>query len=123
MKCFSMIKKRERDARYRAKNKHKIKRYQDSRKETMEAYYHKHNLKTKYGISPEQYQEMFVAQKGCCAMCGKHQSQQTRRLAVDHNHETGQIRALLCLMCNIRLSYIEDREWLLKATEYLKKYE
>lgn len=35
-----------------------------------------------------------------CAVCGKHESQFTKRLAVDHNHRTGKVRGLLCYRCN-----------------------
>jgi len=44
--------------------------------------------------------EFFKLQKGCCAICGKHQRMFKRRLNLDHNHKTGQIRGLLCYRCN-----------------------
>ena len=73
----------------------------------------------KFGLTFEQYQERLKQQKGVCALCGKENSN-GQRLAVDHNHETGKIRGLLCLVCNVALSRLEkDRNWAKKAVEYL----
>lgn len=63
----------------------------------------KSHLKRHYGITPEQYQELFDKQGGCCVVCGKHQTQLTQRLAVDHNHDTGEIRGLACTYCNHKI--------------------
>lgn len=41
-------------------------------------------------------------QKGCCAICGKHQSKLKSKLHVDHCHVTGKVRQLLCKTCNIK---------------------
>ena len=57
----------------------------------------------KYGITEEDYNKMFAEQKGCCAICGKHQSEFKRTLNVDHNHITGNVRGLLCRTCNMAL--------------------
>lgn len=45
-------------------------------------------------------QKLSDAQGAKCAICGKHESQFTRRLSVDHNHATGKVRGLLCFRCN-----------------------
>jgi len=79
-------------------------------------------LKSDYGITLEQYNEMFQKQQGCCAVCGRHQSELKRALAVDHNHKTGQLRKLLCDRCNVGLGFIEDSEYLKKAIEYLNEF-
>jgi hypothetical protein len=66
---------------------------------------------------------MGVAQKGCCAICGVHQNERSdgKDLAVDHDHETGEVRGLLCTNCNTGIGQLqEDPEVLLKAIEYLK---
>ncbi|MBU2051427.1 MAG: endonuclease VII domain-containing protein [Gammaproteobacteria bacterium] len=62
------------------------------------------------GITLEEYNQMFAKQNGCCAICGKHQSELKNRLAIDHNHETGEIRGLLCTSCNITLGWLEKIE-------------
>ena len=67
-------------------------------------------LKQKYGLTPEEYNRMFENQSGCCAICKKHQSEFKRRLAVDHDHGTGQVRGLLCGACNVLLGSMEKIE-------------
>lgn len=77
-------------------------------------------LKYLYGITSEQYNQMFLQQEGCCAICGKHQSEFKRALCVDHNHETGEIRGLLCSKCNLGLgNFKDDSEILKKAIMYV----
>jgi hypothetical protein len=81
----------------------------------------KHNkLMCAFGIGLEQYDKLFLAQEGRCAICGKHQTEFPRALAVDHNHETGEIRGLLCSKCNTSLVIVENRELLASAMRYLQ---
>lgn len=75
-------------------------------------------LKSKFGITLEQYDEMFENQNGVCAICGLVDAT-GRRLAVDHNHETGKIRGLLCVGCNARLGTLEHKTWRPLAEKYL----
>jgi len=73
-----------------------------------------------YGITEEQWQEMFKQQNGVCAICHKHQVY--RRLSVDHNHKTGKVRGLLCVRCNRALGYVFDSPILLRnAAEYIER--
>lgn len=52
------------------------------------------------------YYDLFMEQQGgTCAICD--QLPTNRRLSLDHNHETGDIRGLLCIRCNVTLGYIE----------------
>ena len=76
-------------------------------------------LLAKYGITLEDYEQMFLEQNGCCAMCGQHESKFRRNLCVDHDHETGRVRGLLCDVCNLRLGYLENIEFVTKAKLYL----
>lgn len=79
-------------------------------------------LRTKYGINPEQFDEMLEAQNGVCAICKKECPSGTR-LSVDHDHETGQVRALLCKNCNLVIGYAhENVEILLDAVDYLNSF-
>jgi hypothetical protein len=64
---------------------------------------------------------MFGEQKGCCAICGKHRSEFKNGLAVDHDHKTGKIRKLLCIKCNVRLSVLENEEFVIMANRYLEE--
>ena len=59
-----------------------------------------------YGLTIDTYEELLAAQGGVCAMCGQACST-GRRLAVDHDHETGQVRGLLCYRCNRGLGVYE----------------
>jgi hypothetical protein len=61
------------------------------------------SIKRFSGMSVEQFDEMYIKQKGCCAICGKHQSLFKRRLDIDHCHKTGKVRGLLCATCNAQV--------------------
>lgn len=78
-------------------------------------------LNTQYKISSEYYGELFKKQHGCCAICrssdpgGKH-----KVFVVDHNHETGEVRGLLCGACNRGIGYLkDDKNVLVQAVQYL----
>ena len=77
-------------------------------------------LRTSFGITLEGYNKLFELQGGRCAICGKHQSEVSTTFHVDHDHETGRIRALLCSGCNIGIGqFKEDVEIIKKVMEYL----
>jgi hypothetical protein len=82
----------------------------------------------KLGLSILQYNLLEKGQHGLCAICGKQEhvmvksTGKPRALAVDHNHETGDIRGLLCTNCNKALGHFKDNvELLAKAIVYLQK--
>lgn len=75
-------------------------------------------LRNGYGITVEQYEEMLKRQKGGCAICGKRPGK--KRLHVDHNHETGQVRGLLCAKCNGDLQVLESPGRADALAEYLR---
>lgn len=80
-------------------------------------------LKSRYGIDSEQFQAMFLRQAGNCAICKRHQSEFKRTLSVDHNHKNGQVRELLCDLCNRAIGYLQDCSDLVKAAAaYLEKH-
>lgn len=74
----------------------------------------------KYGITLEEYEELFKLQKGRCKICNK---KSKIRLPVDHDHKTGRVRGLLCSNCNLLLGAIERDgiEIVLLAIQYLKQ--
>jgi hypothetical protein len=73
------------------------------------------------GVTPEQYDEMLSAQGGTCAIC-EQVDHLGRRLAVDHDHETGEVRGLLCGRCNTMLGQMnDDPELLRRAASYLER--
>ena len=74
-----------------------------------------------YGITLEQYNQMFVDQNGVCAICGNMQKD-GRSLCVDHSHMDNHVRGLLCLDCNSGIGHLKDDiNLLLKGIEYLNK--
>lgn len=85
-------------------------------------------LKSKYGITLEQYNDLLKKQNGVCAIClsletrtYKNKNIVVESLCVDHDHETGKIRGLLCHKCNSALGlFMESEESLEKAINYLK---
>ena len=77
-----------------------------------------------YDIDIETYNNMFAEQRGCCAICGEHQSTFDKALAIDHDHVTGKVRGLLCILCNTALGKFKDDQNLLhSAIEYLRSAE
>jgi hypothetical protein len=80
-------------------------------------------LKTRYGITPEKYQSMLLAQDGVCAICGTDApGGQSAVMHVDHDHVTGNVRGLLCTNCNRGIGYFgDDPSVLERAAKYLRK--
>lgn len=76
-------------------------------------------LASKYGITLTQYDMLLEAQEDRCAICRR--KPRSKRLAVDHNHKTGEVRGLLCMTCNHRLlgAAMENPTILRRAADYL----
>ena len=72
-------------------------------------------IKTRYGLTPEQVDAMYAAQNGQCAVCKK----AIEKFHIDHNHNTGAVRGLLCHRCNVRIGGWDDGEWLSSALRYM----
>jgi hypothetical protein len=93
--------------------------------------YHKSckNCHNKKLISPSEYEEKFRGQFGKCAICSlesltKTMSGKPVKLSVDHDHNTGKIRGLLCTNCNVGLGKFKDSPQIMrKAFLYLLKYQ
>lgn len=86
----------------------------DSRRNTM--------LKNQRGITLNDYQIMFQAQEGKCAICKTDQKDMKKALNVDHCHKTGKIRGLLCGKCNQALGLLQDKvEVIETAASYLRR--
>lgn len=77
----------------------------------------RHLLRTKYDLTPEELEEMKAAQAYRCAVCAR-----KRKLVIDHNHETGLVRGLLCTQCNVALGMLGDDLVFISALEgYLRQ--
>lgn len=91
------------------------------------------HLKRKFGITLGDYRALLIKQGGVCAICGnppavamgipsrRQGRMQNPRLVVDHNHETGAVRGLLCVTCNVGMGGLQDSVELLRnAIKYLE---
>jgi hypothetical protein len=84
---------------------------------------HRRHMLAKYGLTPEEWQEMWDRQGGKCGSCDDPLRTGAGGCAVDHNHETGKVRELLCIQCNVGLGfYRDDLERLKKAAQYLRRH-
>jgi len=103
----------------------------EERNEYSRDYYPKHkeeklgrDLRRLYGITKAQYDKMLVQQGGKCAVCGKDNvcDGKVVHMSVDHDHETGAVRGLLCNNCNAILGHAhDDPAILVKLVEYLQQ--
>ena len=76
----------------------------------------------RYGIELELYNAMHEAQGGVCAICRNPPHRSV--LCIDHCHETGRVRGLLCNCCNAMLGRLkDDKQALQRAIDYLDKHE
>lgn len=111
-------------------------RYLKHREDELQSAKNKHNinkdipkdnrLKRLYGMTIQDYYSLLEMQNNVCAICFKQETILDnkqgiiRRLAVDHCHETGKIRGLLCYRCNIGLGKFRHSIQILEnATKYL----
>jgi len=80
-------------------------------------------LKRLYNIELEEYERLYDAQGGGCAICGQpERSKITGLLVVDHNHDTKKVRGLLCTNCNIAIGHLRDDPNVLRAAAlYLER--
>lgn len=87
------------------------------------AFNRKQNLKRTYGLTPEEYDDQFERQQGVCAICGEPEnSERFAHMAVDHDHESGELRGLLCHRCNKAIGlFHDDSSRLEKASAYLQR--
>jgi hypothetical protein len=115
--------------KYREDNKEKIKERRQSKLSYYKKYkpdelkikYKRNSLKKRYGITFEEYNEMFNKQEGKCGICKTPQIEIKKIFCVDHNHKTEKVRELLCQKCNVTLSYFENYDSK-PYIEYLKKH-
>lgn len=84
-------------------------------------------LKREYGISLKEWYDLFKKQNGVCGICKEPETSSgswktTSSLSVDHDHDTGKIRGLLCSCCNHAIGLLKDnKEYILNAYMWLKE--
>ena len=103
------------------------KRYNETRALSRQANSHRfavqreESLASRYGITSADYDALLIQQNSCCGICGRHadavprRKQDVRGLHVDHDHDTGLVRGLLCLNCNGGLGQLQDSPSILRA--------
>lgn len=110
------IERRQRDnERYRAHREAHGISYRDS------------DMQRRFGISLHVYGQMLVAQNGKCAICsaedGGTRKGNAKAFAIDHDHNTGKVRGLLCEACNQGIGKLkDDPEILRKAADYIDRH-
>ena len=81
---------------------------------------HARAIEERYGITGAQYDALYEYQSGKCYICQR-ATGKTRRLSVDHDHVTGEVRGLLCRPCNDILGHLRDDVLALeRAVRYLQ---
>ncbi len=69
------------------------------------------NIKKLYGLSRTEYETLYEKQGGGCAIC----TTEHEVLSVDHNHDTGEVRGLLCSQCNTGIGMFKENDLLMQA--------
>lgn len=80
-------------------------------------------MRTRNGMTQEEYDAMLAAQGGVCAICGRADLlPKNKRFDIDHCHGSGRVRGLLCRRCNVVLGYVSDDSEILRAAAlYLER--
>lgn len=115
-----------RQQRYYQKHKERIKKnardYIKREPEKRKFQVKKSLIKKRYGIVYEDYLSMHHEQEYKCKICKRHADEFKKGLVVDHDHENGKVRALLCLTCNSQLHVLENKELYNKLMNYLNSF-
>ena len=75
---------------------------------------HEYHIRGRYGITPEQYEELYQKAGGCCEICRVavlrqvEEGGRARKACVDHDHKDGKVRGILCHSCNRQLTFYEQ---------------
>lgn len=115
---------------YKKSRKRTVKKYDDANRDRQRQYYAENKdqwrnrslLKT-YNLTLDEYNTLLEEQDHSCRVCGTHADETSRNLAVDHCHETGKIRSLLCNKCNTALGLLnEDVDVMKKLIKYVEDH-
>ena len=121
-KCWYISSKR-----YVDKNRGKVNKYNRDYNKTNPTRAKKSYIKSTYGLTWEEYTKLYNSQQGKCAICNKYitievDKSRTSTACVDHNHETGEVRGILCDSCNKGIGYLKDNIMILEnAIKYLNR--
>jgi hypothetical protein len=109
--------------RWQRTNPARLREYRDKRNARPEIKRQQRDMyyRRTYGISADEVDEMLEAQNGRCAICGA-KPERLASMHIDHDHEHGHLRGLLCLSCNQGLGqFRDDPAILLRAIVYLRQ--
>lgn len=117
--CAKASDKKSREKNRHRRNSHKREHYRQN-----SSRWRKNKIRS-YGISVEDYNRMLHEQSGCCAACGNPETRvrsgQLIALAIDHCHESGRVRGLLCGACNTSLGLLrDDPERIRRLADYIE---
>lgn len=101
------VRAKERRKKWVDKNRERAREIDEKWRELHPREYKNKSLKSAFGISVDVYEQMFNDQEGKCLICGRHRDNFSKDLCVDHNHDTGKIRGLLCVHCNSMFAFFE----------------
>lgn len=107
------------------KNQHRKRARRISPKLKRDLEHKRKTLESKYGLTLDQYIKMHEYQKGKCGNtgCGADLDLKLPTTHVDHNHDTGEVRSLLCSNCNAALGFLKENEdKMLGLVKYVKKH-
>lgn len=77
------------------------------------------NFRCRYGLTANDVESKLKAQGGVCSICGRIPA----KPCLDHDHQTGAVRGVLCHSCNVRLAIVEDRDFVDRANAYLREHQ
>tara|TARA_B100001059_G_C17453368_1_gene388534 strand:+ start:117 stop:596 length:480 start_codon:yes stop_codon:yes gene_type:complete len=104
-------------------NEYQRKRYHNLTEEEKKLRNRKQQLAL-YGLTTTEYDNMLREQNGVCAICGSDNPRGKNVFVIDHNHDTGEVRGLLCDMCNKGIGCLGDNlDKLRSAVLYLERYQ
>jgi hypothetical protein len=102
--------------------KKNVQKYNKSKKKRISN--RKYELKKRFNLTLEDYDLLLSTQHNRCKICELHVSDLPNSLAVDHCHQTGKIRGLLCTNCNLGLGNFRDnKNYLAAAIAYMDDYD
>ena len=105
---------------YYQRHKEKVLAYDKMRKQRDAVKIRARDIRKKYGMSAEAFKALHDAQGGACGICRAKLTTENRGTVVDHCHDTGKVRGLLCQGCNRGIGLLKDSaEVLASAIAYL----
>ncbi len=122
MDILKLILKELKIQEYFQQGKNEIKEVEVIEEKTKQEKTRWYNIRYRFGISETEYNELLEEQNHSCGICHRHEDEFAKRLAVDHDHQTGEIRGLLCTHCNQRfLGRHRNAQLFRNAAEYLER--